>query len=214
MYAEELRYSEIKPPEMSGNQFSYHLDKLLAEKLVEKNINGFYSLTIKGMRLTDTLSNKTMKTTVQPKLAVGVFMEQDGKVLLQRRGRQPFPGTWSLPASRIRLGEQPLDAPRRVLDERMEANIEADFLKLISIRFIGNEHQFLTDLMYLVYKAEEGASYMPNSERYVFTDVASQEKLFPGTVDVIEAVNGSSSISQADVDLKEYSHLTPKKMAK
>ncbi len=46
------------------------------------------------------------------------------KVLLVRRGRAPFAGSWSLPGGRIEGGETPREAARRELKE--ETGIEAD----------------------------------------------------------------------------------------
>ncbi len=206
MYAEELRYSEIKPADMSGNQFSYHLEKLMQEKYVEKNINGLYSLTIKGMELTDRLSYKTMRTTRQPKLAVALFMEgKSGEVLLQRRGRQPYPNTWLLPASRIRLGETPEQTLNRVVSSRMEASdVSSTFSGVVGVRYLGDNQRFVTDLMYLIYTADEGSVYVPNSGRYVFADLNEQAKLFPGTPEIVKAIRRDESLSHVDIDLSSY----------
>ena len=46
------------------------------------------------------------------------------KVLLVRRGRAPFAGSWSLPGGKIEGAESPRDAARRELKE--ETGIEAD----------------------------------------------------------------------------------------
>ena len=203
MYADELRYSEIKPADMSGNQFAYHLDKLIAQKLVEKNLNGFYSLTIKGMELTDRLTYKTMKTTRQPKLAVALYMkDSNGRVLLQRRGRQPYPNTWLLPASRIRMGEQPMDAVERVIGDRMESDLrELEFMTTISVQFARQENRFINDLLYMIFTPKGKQTYVPNSERYVFSDLSEQENLFPSTQQVVEAAEKPGSLHQLTIQL-------------
>ena len=47
-HQEAARYGDLKPSDMDGNQFTYHLKQLLTNKLVYKDDNGDYSLTQKG----------------------------------------------------------------------------------------------------------------------------------------------------------------------
>lgn len=46
--ADSRRYSELKPAELDGNVFTYHLKSLLRDGLVAKNEGGDYSLTNSG----------------------------------------------------------------------------------------------------------------------------------------------------------------------
>lgn len=53
-----------------------------------------------------------------PKVGVGVLVQQDGRVLLIRRGVPPEKGKWSLPAGFLDQGEDPREtAAREVLEE-------------------------------------------------------------------------------------------------
>lgn len=45
---ETRRYAELKPADMDGNQFTYHLKQLVTSKLVTQNSDGTYSLTAAG----------------------------------------------------------------------------------------------------------------------------------------------------------------------
>ncbi|MTH96182.1 NUDIX hydrolase [Roseibium sp. RKSG952] len=59
-----------------------------------------------------------------PVASVSVLCHKDGRVLLVKRGKDPFLGFWSLPGGRVELGETLLDAARRELEE--ETCITAD----------------------------------------------------------------------------------------
>lgn len=45
---ESLRFAELRPPEIDGNIFTYHLHQLIKQKMVTKNPDGSYSLTSDG----------------------------------------------------------------------------------------------------------------------------------------------------------------------
>jgi len=48
-----------------------------------------------------------------PKVAVGVLVEQDSKVLLVKRVNEPMPGCWSIPAGFMDAHEDPRQAAER-----------------------------------------------------------------------------------------------------
>lgn len=45
---ESAHYADLKPEELDGNQFTYHLKQLITDKLIVKNNDGTYSLTQNG----------------------------------------------------------------------------------------------------------------------------------------------------------------------
>jgi 8-oxo-dGTP diphosphatase len=50
-------------------------------------------------------------------MGVSGLIFRDGKVLLVRRGKEPFRGCWSLPGGHVEPGEAPADAVRREVFE-------------------------------------------------------------------------------------------------
>ncbi|MBN1964223.1 MAG: NUDIX hydrolase, partial [Anaerolineae bacterium] len=52
-----------------------------------------------------------------PKVAAAVFIEQDGRVLLIKRGVEPEKGRWALPAGFIDRGEDPRHTAVREVQE-------------------------------------------------------------------------------------------------
>ncbi len=115
----ECRYRDIKPKEVEGNLFMYHLRALQKEKLLEKTSTGLYRLTADGLHYTDGLSQENFQPRIQPKIVTLLACQNDaGGWLLYRRGRQPFHGLLGFPYGKIHLGETIQEAAERELKEK------------------------------------------------------------------------------------------------
>lgn len=83
------RYADLKPADMDGNQFTYHLKQLLTEKLVQKNEDSTYSLTEKGrsylIRRFENIEDSAHTIFL-------VIIRHGDKVLLRERKVQPMNG--------------------------------------------------------------------------------------------------------------------------
>lgn len=68
-----------------------------------------------------------------PKVAVVVFVEREGKVLLVLRGFEPERGKWALPAGFVDRGEDPAAAARREMFE--ETGLEVTITRPVDVLF-------------------------------------------------------------------------------
>jgi ADP-ribose pyrophosphatase YjhB (NUDIX family) len=85
-----------------------------------------------------------------PKVAAGVLIEEDGRVLLIQRNNEPARGLWSFPAGFINAHEDPQDAARRECLE--ETGLEVRLTGLLHL-ISGREHPKGADIV-LVYSAQ------------------------------------------------------------
>lgn len=60
--------------------------------------------------------------------AAGIVFDRAGRLLLIRRGRPPWPGSWSVPGGRCRAGESPAEACVREVSE--ETGLRVEVLRL------------------------------------------------------------------------------------
>jgi ADP-ribose pyrophosphatase YjhB (NUDIX family) len=114
-----LPYSKIKPSEIEGNLFMYHLKLLIQQGLVQKRPNGKYELTAEGNLFADKASLQNLQPRSQPKIiTLIVCQNKQGEFLLYRRKHQPLIGLIGFPYGKIHLGETILQAATRELQEK------------------------------------------------------------------------------------------------
>ena len=80
---------------------------------------------------------------VNPKIIAGCIIEQDGKYLLCQRAIPPRPGTWTLPAGFMEMGETMVQGAARETAEEAGAEVEMGaFFSAMSIPRVGQVHVF------------------------------------------------------------------------
>lgn len=84
-----------------------------------------------------------------PKVAVAVVVEQEGKVLLTRRINPPYQGCWTLPAGFVDAHEDPVKAAARECLE--ETGLVVQVTELLDV-LAGREHRNGADIL-IAYRA-------------------------------------------------------------
>lgn len=104
------RFRDLRPPKTDTNLFSYHLKVLLKDGLVDKTEVG-YTLSQNGKTYVDRVSTEKFTVRSQPKIiTMLVVQNSDGDVLLQKRTKQPYIDTWTLPYGKLHINDSNLNA--------------------------------------------------------------------------------------------------------
>lgn len=99
------RFRDLRPPRVDTNLFSYHLKLLQKSGYVEK-CDGGYTLGTAGLLYVDRVSEKKMAVRTQPKIVTMLVVQNgDGKLLLQRRTKQPYIDSWTLPYGKLHIDD-------------------------------------------------------------------------------------------------------------
>ena len=110
MYQKYARFTEMRPPKVDTNLYSYHLKLLQRRNFVKRTDEG-YTLDKFGILYIDRVTTSTLKIRTQPKIIVMLVVQNsEGDVLLFRRGRQPFTGQYTLPYGKIHIDDESLEA--------------------------------------------------------------------------------------------------------
>lgn len=111
------RFSELQPPQIPNNTFSYHLKKLLQSGYIAL-VDGGYIATRKALKSLQYNADRDKRSGAPVFITAVYVTNAKGKVLLLRRNTNPFVGWYSMPAGLIHQGEQLDVAARRELLEK------------------------------------------------------------------------------------------------
>lgn len=120
MYHEVARFRDLRPPRTDTNLFTYHLNQLVKVGIVGK-VEGGYTLSATGLSYVDRVSTEKKVIRNQPKIITMLLIQNsDGDVLLQKRDKQPYINSWTLPYGKLHIEDSTLDeAARREAQEKL-----------------------------------------------------------------------------------------------
>ncbi len=99
------RYSELKPVDVEGNLFMYHLDQLIKDGYVEKVDKKYQFTHPKGQIYSTTINVDTGAPRPLPKIVLMFYVQNKaGNLLMFKWQRQPYIGKVSLPYGRTDFG--------------------------------------------------------------------------------------------------------------
>lgn len=75
-----------------------------------------------------------MSEFINPACTADVILEKDGKILLIKRGKEPFKGMWAFPGGHLELGQENVETCAvRELKEETGIIVELENLKLLAV---------------------------------------------------------------------------------
>lgn len=128
LFSNGLRFSDMKPDkEMENNQFTFHLDQMIAAGHIEK-AGQKYILTPKGKEFSNRMDTQKIVIPHQAKISV-ILIPIKGSIknrefLIYTRLKQPFYGCQGFMSGKVGLGEKVIDTAKREFKE--ETNLDGN----------------------------------------------------------------------------------------
>ncbi|MDB5187199.1 MAG: Hydrolase [Candidatus Saccharibacteria bacterium] len=98
------RFSEMRPPKVDSNAYSYHLTLLQKQQLVEKHVEKGYRLSPKGLAHVDRMSSSELHVRIQPKIiSMCLLYDEQDNVALLAKSKQPFISAWVFPHGKMHI---------------------------------------------------------------------------------------------------------------
>lgn len=204
---ENRRYTDLKPRDVEGNLFMYHLKGLIRDKLIEKD-EKTYKLTTKGMQHVATISLKIGKVRRQPLIVNAIIARNsEGQYLFTKWHRQPNKGLISFPHGMMHYGEPALESAQRELAEK--AGLEADLLPRgiahIRVRHGEEMDRHMLVQLFEAYNLREGRDDEMRKElgESFWADIENlrPEMFIPGFDKLVKIVSSQEMIFE-DIDVQ------------
>lgn len=126
------KFSELQPPRVTNNVFSYHLKRLVDAGYITSTPLGYIPerKALKAMALPASGSHK-MPSPVP--LTMLYVVNSQKEVLLINRNTSPFRGWYGLPSGLIHVGESSDIAAKRELKEKTTLDMDVSSLRLAGV---------------------------------------------------------------------------------
>ena len=189
------RYRDIKPQDVEGNLFAYHLNHLLKENLIDHK-DKLYRLTASGLRYVGQLSSTTEQPRIQPKIVTLIACQNDlGQCLLYKRTKEPFLGLEGFPYGKIHLGETIEQAAKRELKEKTGLSATLAHIGEAYVITYKNK-ELISHMLFHVFLAQNYSGELVSrsaSGQFFWEEIraVSVKRFFPGFAEVFRAVSSN-----------------------
>ena len=164
MHQQYARFRDMRPSRVDTNLYSYHLKLLQKRQMVRKTDKG-YCLDKAGLLYVDRVSLKSLNIRTQPKIITMIVLQNaNGDVLLQKRTKQPYIDTWTLPYGKLHIDDLSVrEAAQREAREKLGVDdLEAAHAGDCYIRVWQDDELVSTTLAHVFYAEVDEVT--PNDE--------------------------------------------------
>lgn len=158
LFHPQARFRDLKKVEVTNDHFSFHLNQLIKEGLVEK-VNSKYSLTFKGKEFANRMDTDSLELEHQAKIAIALHPVRikNGKMeyLVHKRLKEPFYGWYGSQSGKVRWGEKPEETAHRELLEETGLSGKFKLKGIVHYHHIHQDGRFLEDKYFWVFRVDE-----------------------------------------------------------
>jgi hypothetical protein len=199
LFAESLKFSELKPFKLENSQFLFHVEKLIKEGFIVKDEEG-YALTKEGKEFANRMDTVNEKIVRQAKVTTILCCEriENGKTqyLIYTRFKNPFYGHSGFPTHKVWFGEKIKEAAEKGLLD--ECNLQGE-AQLVAIRHyhLYLKEELLEDKIMHIFKFNNPTGELKNLRDGKFLWIAKDDikidKKLPEFNDILEILSGKDT---------------------
>ena len=161
LFRPTARFSDLNARKLPSDQFTFHLKQLLAAKIIEKEKQGGYQLTLRGKEYANRYDVDSGKPKLEKQAKLGVMvvaLRNGGKsteVLMQRRLKQPYYGFKGFVTGKIKWGELVAQTAARELEEETGLNGQLEQKTILHEHILSATGELLEDKYFFIFIAQK-----------------------------------------------------------
>lgn len=192
------RVRDLMPPDIAANLFSYHLDRLVAKKLIEKTDRGTYTLTTTGHKLAGRFSTATNAQTDEIKTVIMLYAKRDNMHMLFRWSRQPYIGEVTPLYDRVSFGKTLHDGIASALSDKLETELPVTY-KTSALVKIVKDNEIISHMNAYIYEIDSVTLQLPCETRngIAFFARLDEAPLMHGVKDFLEKIDHANEPFEA-----------------
>ncbi|HMT18969.1 MAG TPA: hypothetical protein PKD15_02950 [Candidatus Saccharibacteria bacterium] len=201
--AESLRYGQLKPKELDGNVFTYHLKGLISDKLIQKNVAGDYCLTHKGR---DYIVHRYEDSAYSAHVIFLIVLQRNSEYLLRRRKVQPLLGYTGFIHGEPIAGEDILQtAGKRLENKTGISGVELTIVGSAMITQYRNEElQSFSHAIIVSGKTEKDIAIKEDATGENFwSELSRADTILPSCFDIVRMIESKQTWLEATYDLSQ-----------
>lgn len=196
MHQPGLSFNALWDKQGTSNKFAYHLKTLEQDGLIKKE-QGAYFLTSKGKSEAAFIDGASGKKASFPLVGIlAVIFDSDGKILLNRRLKEPFYGAWGMPGGKIKFEHTILECAAEEIKEETGLECDLELKGIFSAKTFNNEKLAYNHQMFIVKATNPRGELIPSTREgenhWLTIDEIKQLDTFPGVMSHIEACLSNS----------------------
>lgn len=199
--AETKRYSELKPKNLDGNVFNYHLKGLIADNFVQKNESGDYYLTSLG---SDYIVHRYEKAAQSAHSIFLIVIKRQTEFLLRQREVQPLLGFSGFIHGEPEPGVSvELSAKKRLLAKTGIDGIELSVVgSALLTQYYGGDLQSFSHAVILTGESQQELAVKSDATgRNFWGSLTSTDKLLPSCHDIAKMIETGQTWLDRTYDL-------------
>lgn len=198
------RFRDMRPQGTDSNLYNYHLKELMREGYIERHETKGYRLSPYGLRFVNQISMDIFEPRWQPKILTVLLCQRDDKVLLWKKYKQPYIGTWTLPGGKVHYDDESIRAAaeRDILFYSSRVPTDLEHVGIFGYRAFIKGELINYSLAHVFTGTLNDGDFILDRPEWIDIKTLKDEQISPGVKEIMALSDSNTSFffDERDID--------------